>query len=75
MGHEFEARQDSRYTFISALGEIGVPVPTIKELAGRISAKMLERYSHTRNRAKSDAVGQLPTRKPASSTLLSIPVT
>ena len=37
---------------------------TIKALAGWKSAKMLERYSHTHNKAKRDAVSKLPTRRP-----------
>lgn len=55
---------DFRHMFISALGEAGVPDSTIKSLAGWMSAKMLERYSHTRNQAKRDAVSKLPTREP-----------
>jgi len=55
---------DFRHTFISALGEAGVPDSTIKALAGWMSAKMLERYSHTRNQAKRDAVNKLPKRRP-----------
>jgi integrase len=55
---------DLRHTFISALGEAGVPESTIKAIAGWMSAKMLERYSHTRNQAKRDAVNKLPRRRP-----------
>lgn len=55
---------DFRHTFISALGEVGVPDSTIKALAGWMSTKMLERYSHTGNQAKRDAVSKLPTRRP-----------
>ena len=29
-----------------------------------MSAKMLERYSHTRDQAKREAVGKLPRRRP-----------
>ena len=36
---------DLRHTFISALGEAGVPESTMKAIAGWMSAKMLERYS------------------------------
>jgi integrase len=60
---------DFRHTFISALGEAGVPDSTIKALAGWMSAKMLERYSHTRNQAKRDAVNTLPKRRPSGTTL------
>jgi integrase len=53
---------DLRHTFISDLGEAGVPEPTMKALAGWMSAKMLERYSHTRNDFKRRAVKRLPKR-------------
>jgi integrase len=55
---------DLRHTFISALAEVGVPESTMKAIAGWMSAKMLERYSHTRNQAKRDAVSKLPSRMP-----------
>ena len=54
----------SRHTFISALGEAGVPESTLKAIAGWMSAKMLERYSHTRDQAKREAVEKLPRRRP-----------
>jgi integrase len=56
--------QDLRHTYISALGEAGVPESTMKAIAGWMSPKMLERYSHTRNQAKRDAVNKLPRRRP-----------
>ena len=55
---------DLRHTFISALGEAGVPESTLKAIAGWMSAKMLERYSHTRDQAKREAVEKLPRRRP-----------
>jgi len=55
---------DLRHTFLSSLGEAGVPESTMKAIAGWMSAKMLERYSHTRNQAKRDAVNKLPRRSP-----------
>jgi integrase len=55
---------DLRHTFISALGEAGVPESTMKAIAGWMSVKMLERYSHTRQQAKRDAVNKLPRRRP-----------
>ncbi len=55
---------DLRHTFISALAEADVPEATMKSIAGWMSAKMLERYSHTRNQAKRDAVNKLPRRRP-----------
>jgi integrase len=53
---------DFRHTFISALGEAGIPDSTTKSLAGWMSVKMPERYSHTRNQAKRDAVSKPPTK-------------
>ena len=55
---------DLRHTFISALAEAGVPESTMKAIAGWMSAKMLERYSHTRAQAKREAVNKLPQRRP-----------
>lgn len=55
---------DLRHTFISALGDAGVPESTMKAIAGWMSAKMLELYSHTRRQAKRDAVSKLPRRRP-----------
>jgi integrase len=53
---------DLRHTFVSSLGEAGVPDSTMKALAGWMSTKMLERYSHTGNEAKRSAVKMLPRR-------------
>jgi integrase len=55
---------DLRHTFISELGGVGVSESTLKAIAGWMSAKMLERYSHTRNQSKRDAVNKLPRRRP-----------
>jgi hypothetical protein len=55
---------DLRHTFISALAEAGVPESTMKAIAGWMSAKMLERYSHVRAQAKREAVNKLPQRRP-----------
>ncbi len=55
---------DLRHTFISILGEQGVPESTLKALAGWMSRKMLERYSHSSNKAKRDAVNKLPSLRP-----------
>ncbi len=57
---------DLRHTFISALGEAGVPESMLKTIAGWMLAKMLERHSHTRDQAKGEAVGKLPRRRPRS---------
>ena len=46
---------DLRHTFLSSLGETGLPESTMKAIAGWMSAKMLERYSHTRDQARRNA--------------------
>jgi integrase len=55
---------DFRHTIISALAAACVPDYTIKALSGWMSAKMLERYSHTGNQAKREADGKLPKYRP-----------
>lgn len=55
---------DARHTFVSFLAEQGVPESTLKSLAGWMSRKMLERYSHSTNQAKRDAVNKLPSFHP-----------
>jgi len=54
---------DARHTVISQLGAAGVPDATIKAIAGWMSRKMLERYSHASHQAKRDAVNKLPRRR------------
>lgn len=66
----FPSERYLRHTFISDLGEAGVPESTMKAIAGRMSAKMLERYSHARHQAKQDAVNKFPLRRPNQSPLL-----
>jgi len=56
-------KHDLRHTFISELGAAGVSDATIKALAGWMSRKMLERYSHASHQAKQDAVSKLPRRR------------
>lgn len=48
-----------RHTFVSRLGVAKVADSTLTSLSGWMSRKMLERYSHTRNEAKRDAVDLL----------------
>ncbi len=55
---------DLRPIFSGALGEAGGAESTMKAIAGWMSAKRLERYSHTRNQARRDAVNKLPRRRP-----------
>ena len=51
---------DLRHTFISRLAENpAVSEGTIKSLAGHVSKRMLERYSHIRTRAKRSAIEAL----------------
>ena len=57
---DVEARwHDLRHTFISRLAESQASDATIMSLAGHLSRKMLERYSHTRNEAKLRAIAVL----------------
>lgn len=51
---------DLRHTFITRLAENpNVSEETIRSLAGHVSRRMLERYSHIRTRAKEDAIRTL----------------
>jgi integrase len=50
---------DMRHTFISHLAESQASDATIMSLAGHLSRKMMERYSHTRNEAKRTAIAVL----------------
>jgi integrase len=53
-------RLDLRHTFITRLAENPhVSEETILALAGHVSRRMLERYSHIRTRAKEDAIRTL----------------
>lgn len=47
---------DARHSFVSALGEGEASDMTIMALAGHVSKKMMERYSHTRNERKREAI-------------------
>ena len=50
---------DLRHTWASSMAENGVPEQTMLSMAGWMSRKMLERYSHTRQAAKKLAVAGL----------------
>jgi integrase len=53
-------RHDCRHTFVTRLAENPtVGEETIRALAGRVSTKMLERYSHIRHAAKQAAIATL----------------
>jgi integrase len=53
---------DMRHTFISRLAEGQASDATIMALAGHLSRKMMERYSHTRTEWKREAVFMLDRR-------------
>jgi hypothetical protein len=59
---------DARHTFISKLGEGRNSDRTIMALAGHVSKKMLERYSHISNEAKRQAVVAAFNQAPKAST-------
>ena len=50
---------DLRHSFVSRMAESQASDATIMSLAGHLSRKMMERYSHTRNEAKRLAVSVL----------------
>jgi integrase len=52
---------DLRHHSITRLAEAGVPEQTLMAIAGHVSRKMLEHYSHIRVQAKRDAVERLCT--------------
>lgn len=52
---------DARHSFVSALAEGRARDTTIMALAGHISKKMTERYSHTRNELKREAIAVFET--------------
>jgi integrase len=47
---------DLRHTFVSTIAAGGAMDATIMSLAGHLSRKMMEKYSHVRNAAKRQAV-------------------
>ncbi len=54
---------DLRHTVITELAEAGVPDLTIESIAGHVSRKMLEHYSHIRLSAKRQALDALDERR------------
>jgi integrase len=50
---------DMRHSFVSAIAEGQASDATIMSLAGHVSRKMMELYSHTRNEAKRAAISSL----------------
>ncbi len=57
---------DLRHHSITELAESGASEQTIKAIAGHVSQRMLERYSHIRLEAKRNALEALSTSKPAT---------
>jgi integrase len=53
---------DLRHSFVSRMAESQASDATIMSLAGHLSRKMMERYSHTRNEAKLRAISVLDLR-------------
>jgi integrase len=56
-----------RHSFVSHMAESQASDATIMSLAGHLSRKMMERYSHTRNAAKTMAVSILDSPRPSDS--------
>jgi integrase len=50
---------DMRHTFVSKMAERQASDATIMSLAGHLSRKMMEKYSHVRNEAKRQAISAL----------------
>jgi len=57
---------DCRHTMLTKLAESGASDGTIMAIAGHLSRKMLERYSHIRMKAKRAAMGMVRTELLAS---------
>ena len=53
---------DMRDTFVSSMAEGQASDATIMALAGHVSRKMMERYSHVRGEAKRQAIAELDRR-------------
>ncbi len=50
---------DLRHTAITELAEAGAPDATLMAIAGHVTHRMLEHYSHVRMKAKREAVEKL----------------
>jgi integrase len=53
---------DNRHTFVTDLSEGTNSDRLIQELAGHVSRRMIERYSHVRMQARRQAIAQLSDR-------------
>jgi integrase len=47
---------DLRHTFVTQMGERGVPLPVVQAMVGHLSARMVRYYTHISNRAARAAV-------------------
>ena len=54
---------DTRHTLITELAESGASNEPIKAIAGHVSTRMLERYSHIRTEAKRSALEEVLKRR------------
>lgn len=57
---------DARHSFVSDLAEGAASDTTIMAMAGHLSKKMMERYSHTRNERKREAIAAAFNKKKAA---------
>jgi integrase len=53
---------DCRHTFCTKLAEAGIPESTMLDMMGHMSAKMLRRYSHIRDKARRAAIAAIEAR-------------
>ena len=60
---------DCRHHAITELAESQASDCTIMALAGHVSRKMLEHYSHVRQEAKREAVNVLSAKRPSKPTI------
>jgi integrase len=63
---------DLRHTAITELAEMGVPDSVLKSIAGHITQRMLDHYSHIRMNAKRQALDGLDAFR-AEEVLRSLP--
>jgi integrase len=54
---------DWRHTFCTKLGEARVLERTMLDIMGHMSAKMLQRYSHIRVKARREAIAAIESRE------------
>ena len=55
---------DLRHTFITLMGERGVPLQVVQAMVGHMSAAMIRHYTHISNRAARQAVELLDREVP-----------